>query len=106
MGVALHLARPAQEAPKFVALAPHEFPELHETNLLHLDARVGLYAPEKVWATPWSQAMATGGVPEEADFVAHGVIITTKGTKVHEGKAKGRVGASEVLRSAMLESKL
>jgi tetratricopeptide (TPR) repeat protein len=106
MGVAFHLSRPAEESPQFVALAPHEFPEFHEADLLHLHTSVGLDAPEKVWATPWSQAMATGSVPEESDLVAHGVIITTKGTKVHEGKSHGQAGPAEVLRSVMLKFRL
>jgi hypothetical protein len=29
--------------------------------------------------------MAAGGVPHEAEHVAHKEIITTKGAKVHEG---------------------
>ena len=82
MGVALHLAGPAQEAPQFVAFSPHKFPELQEADLLHLHAGISLDAPEKIRATPWSQAMATGGVPEEADFVAHAApIITTMDAK-------------------------
>src|SRR6476660_3832397 len=93
MDVAFHLAGPAQEAPEFVTLAPHEFPELHEADLLHLHAGVGLDAPKKIRAAPGSQTMATGGIPKEADLVAHAVIITTKGTKVHEGFAAVRLGS-------------
>ena len=57
-----------------VPLAPHEFPEFHEADLLHLDARVGLDAPQKVWAAPGSQVMAASGVPEKANLL-HGAII-------------------------------
>ena len=62
MGVTLHLSRPAEEAPEFVTLTPHEFPELQEADLRHLNAGVGFDAPEKIWATPGSKAMAAGGV--------------------------------------------
>ena len=78
MGVTLHVPGPAQETPEVVALAPHEFPKFYKTNLLHLDAGVGFNPPKKVRATPRSQVMATGGVPEEADLL-HGAIIS-KGT--------------------------
>lgn len=72
-----------------MALSPHEFPELHEPNLLHLYAGIGLDSPEKIGAAPWGEAMALGGVPDKPDAVAHENIITTKGTKLHEGKGAG-----------------
>lgn len=86
LDVTLDFASPSQEAPQIVALSPHEFPELHESNLLHLYPGVGLDAPEKIGAAPRGEMMAFGGVPDEADGVAHAVIITTKDTKVHEGE--------------------
>src|SRR5580698_1117610 len=46
MGVALHLDRPFQKAPQLSALAPHKLPEFQEADLLHLDAGVGLDAPQ------------------------------------------------------------
>ena len=75
MRIALHFTGPAQESPEFVAFAPHELPELQETDLLHLDACIGLDTPEKIGAAPGSQAMAPSGIPEEADLVAHELII-------------------------------
>ena len=57
-----------------VALAPHEFPEFHEADLLHLHAGIGFNSPKKIRAAPWSQVMAASGVPEEADLL-HGSII-------------------------------
>lgn len=77
MGPALHLPRPTQESPKFAAFAPHEFPELEETDLLHLHAGIGLDAPEEIGTPPRREAMAPGGIPQEADLVAHDLIITT-----------------------------
>ena len=71
-----------------MALSPHKFPELQKPDLLHLDARVGLDPPKQIRTSPWSKAMAFGGVPHEADAVLHGQIITTKETKVHKGGAR------------------
>ena len=73
-----HLAGPAQEAPEVAALAPHELPELEESDLLHFDAGVGLDAPEKIGAAPGGEAMSLGGIPEKADTVPHAGIIATK----------------------------
>ena len=72
-----------------VALAPHEFPEFHEADLLHLDARVGLDAPQKVWAAPGSQVMAASGIPEKANLL-HGAIIP-KGVAFYYGAAGSRI---------------
>ena len=107
MSVALHLSGPTQKSPEFMTLAPHEFPEFHKADLLHLHAGVGFDAPEKIRAAPRGQTMATGGVPQEADLVAHSVIITTKDTKVHEGKSQRleRLGWSTYL-LPMLKSRL
>jgi len=90
MGVALHVSRPAQETPEFTAFAPHKFPELKESDLLHLDSRVGLDAPEKIGTAPRSQAMAASGIPEEADLVAHGVIITSEKKDFQEPTGQNR----------------
>jgi hypothetical protein len=75
---AFHLARPPQEAPEFAAFAPHKFPELQKTDLLHLYTGISLDAPEKIWASPGSQSMSPGSIPQEADLVAHVFIINTK----------------------------
>ena len=111
MDVALHLARPLEKAPQVVPLAPHEFPELQKSDLRHLHASVCFDAPKKVGASPWGQAMAPGGVPQEAKLVAHTeTIITTKGTKVHVGKQRcsrwtaAAAAAPESLLCPMLES--
>jgi len=66
VGVTLHLPRPLQKTPETVALAPEKFPKLKKTDLRHLDAAIGLDAPEQVGAPPRGQAMALGGVPEKA----------------------------------------
>lgn len=83
MDPAFHLAGPLQKPPKFAAFAPHELPEFQESNLRHLHTRVSFDAPEQIGAAPRSKAMTFGGVPEEADLVAHASIINTKGVKVH-----------------------
>ena len=67
----LHLARPFEKPPQISALVPEEFPELQEADLLHLDPAVGFNSPEQIRTAPWRQAMATGGVPHEAEHVAH-----------------------------------
>ena len=79
----LHLTRPFQEAPQFTAFAPHKFPEFEKTNLLHLDAGVGLDPPKKIGASPGGEAMSFGGVPQEADRILHAEIITTKDIGVY-----------------------
>lgn len=77
MDVAFDLAGPAQKSPEFAAFTPHELPKLQKTDLLHLDAGVSFDAPEKIWTAPGSQMVSACGIPEEADLVAHGPIITT-----------------------------
>src|SRR6202167_4004801 len=79
MGVAFHLGRPLEKAPETGALPPQKFPEFKKTDLRHLDAAVGLDAPEQIGAPPRSQVMALGCVPEKAEAIAHGSIITTSG---------------------------
>ena len=71
MDVPFHLAGPAQEAPEFVAFASHKFPKFQEANLGHLDASVGLDAPQKIGTSPRGEVMTLGRVPEEAEFVEH-----------------------------------
>ena len=66
VNVAIHFARPLQEAPELVTLPPEEFPELEKADTCHLDAGVGLDAPKQVRAAPGSEAMSPGGVPDEA----------------------------------------
>jgi hypothetical protein len=78
-----HLAGPLQKAPQFVAFAPHELPEFQEADLLHLDARVGLDAPEKIWTPPRSQPVSFGGVPQKADLAAHGIMISINPNSTH-----------------------
>jgi hypothetical protein len=95
MDPVIHLAGPAQEAPKFAALAPYKFPEFKKANLLHLDAGVGFNAPEKIGTSPRRQMVTLGCVPEEAELVAHESIITTKGrarTKEVSGKHSQNMG--------------
>ena len=77
MGVALHLGCPFEKAPEIAALAPHELPKFHKTNLRHLHAGVGFDAPQQVGTSPRGQAMAFGGIPEKTEFVAHAAIIIT-----------------------------
>ena len=114
MDIALHLVGPTQEAPEFVTLAPHEFPELQKADLLHLDAGVGFDSPEKVRASPRGKAMAAGSVPQKADLVPHAAIIpTTRASQkitmsigplisTHESDTEGGCH----LHFAVLESKL
>ena len=90
MDVAFHLASPAQKAPEVVALPPHKFPEFQKPDLLHLDAGIGLDAPEKIRASPGGEAVAFRGIPEEADSVPHGVMIPTKGWGVQKRKSVAR----------------
>src|SRR5919197_1377386 len=74
MRILLHLPRPFQKSPEMVALPPAEIPELEESDLRHLDAGVGLDAPEKIRTSPRSQAMAFRGVPQETKNMAHDLI--------------------------------
>ena len=76
MDVALHLTRPFKKAPEAGALPPQEFPKLKKSDLRHLDAAIGLDAPKQVGTSPRSQAMAFGGVPQKAERMAHGSMIT------------------------------
>src|SRR5579859_264503 len=75
MDPALHLAGPSQKTPQFAALAPDELPKLHESNLFHLDAGVGLDPPEKIRTTPRGQTVPFCGIPEKPELLAHGIII-------------------------------
>src|SRR5215469_5663596 len=93
MGIAFHVAGPFKEAPKIGSLAPHEFPEFQEADLLHLDAGVRLDTPKKIRAVPWSKAMPLGSVPKKADLVAHASMITRKYRNVHERARVGRTGS-------------
>ena len=86
MDIAFHLACPAQKAPEVVALPPHKLPEFQEPDLLHLDAGVGLDAPQEIGASPRGEAVAFRRVPEEADSIPHGAIIPTKGWVVQKRK--------------------
>jgi hypothetical protein len=84
MDVVFHLAGPAKEAPEVMALTPHELPELEESDLLHLDASVGLDAPEEIGTAPGCETMSLGGVPEKAGAVPHAGIINTKAWAVQK----------------------
>lgn len=84
MDVVFHLAGPTQKAPEVVAFTPHELPEFEETDLLHLDAGVGLDAPEKIGTAPGGEAVPLGGVPEKADAVPHAGIINIKAWAVQK----------------------
>jgi len=75
MGVAVHLRSPLQEMPEIVALPPHELPELQEADLGHLDPAIGFDPPQKIGAAPRGQTVASGGVPEEAEDVAHRYLV-------------------------------
>ena len=66
-----HFTSPQEKTPKIAALAPEEFPELQEPDLLHLDPAVGFNPPQQVWAAPWSQSMAASGIPQKSKHVAH-----------------------------------
>src|SRR5580692_333576 len=78
MDPAVHRACPLEEAPEVVAFAPHKFPEFQEADLGHLHAGVGFDAPQQVGAAPGGQTMAFGGVPQEAETVAHVDIIPAR----------------------------
>lgn len=71
MDITIHLGRPFQKAPEIVSLSPKECPKFQEADLLHLDACVGLDAPQQVGTAPGRDAMAAGGVPEEAKHGPH-----------------------------------
>ena len=58
-----------------MALPPEEIPKFKKVDLLHFDATVSLDSPKKVWASPGSDTVATRGIPEETEHVAHAVII-------------------------------
>ena len=71
MDVTVHLTRPLQESPEVAALPPGELPELQKADLLHFDPTIGLDSPEKIRATPGSEAVSAGRIPEKAENVAH-----------------------------------
>src|SRR5438093_12579935 len=65
------------------SFSQNEFPELQESNLLHLDAAVGFDSPEKIRTAPRSKAVTASRVPEEAEHVQH--LGTNHNHKGHEG---------------------
>jgi hypothetical protein len=75
MDVAIHLARPSQKAPEIAPLTPHEFPKFKKADLCHLHAGKSFDPPQKIWAPPRGETVAFCGIPQKAQFVAHGSII-------------------------------
>ena len=69
----VHFARPLQETPQIAAFSPEKFPELNKADLLHLQAAIGLNAPEQIRAAPGRQAMAASRVPHETEDGEHGI---------------------------------
>ena len=51
--------------------SPHEAPEFEKADFVHLDSGVGLDAPTQIGAAPWSEPMAAGGNPDEAQNSFH-----------------------------------
>jgi hypothetical protein len=110
MGVAFHFSGPLQKTPEISAFPPGKFPKLQQADLVHFYAGVGLDPPQQIRAAPRGEVMSAGGIPQEADNVAHEDMIqnsfatevaektlrrlpqraqrkalTTKDTKEHEG---------------------
>src|SRR5204863_9046365 len=83
--VVLHLGGPLQEAAQLLALRPDEGPEGEETDLVHLQAGVGLDAPAQIRTAPRSQPMASGRVPADAHDVPHGLSISPPRHRDPEG---------------------
>ncbi len=73
--VVVHVRGPSEEADHFATLAPHDSPELEEADVLHLDAGIGLEPPLQIRATPRSEMVSAGGVPEKAKDVTHGISL-------------------------------
>lgn len=69
--VALHFSGPLQKTPQVVAFPPEEIPKLKEVDLLHFDAAIGLNPPQKIGTAPGRDAVAAGGVPDEAEHGEH-----------------------------------
>ena len=63
VGAALHFRRPAKKTPQILPLSPQEFPKLQQPDLVHLDARIGLDAPQQIRAAPGPQVVSAGGIP-------------------------------------------
>jgi len=75
MDVAIHLCGPLQEAPQAGAFDPHKFPEFEEADLGHFDPGESFHAPQEIGAAPGGEAVSAGGVPEEAEHGAHGLLV-------------------------------
>ncbi len=95
MGVAFHFPGPFQEAPELFALPPGKFPKFKKADLVHLHAGIGFDSPQKVRAAPGSEVVSAGGVPQEAEHVAHGDIIQKSFTT--ETQRKPTAGKSKTI---------
>lgn len=67
----LHFSRPLKKTPQVVAFPPEEIPKFEKVDLLHLYSAIGLDPPKKIGAAPGSDAVAAGGVPDEAEHGEH-----------------------------------
>ena len=63
MREALHLSGPLQKTPEVMPFAPGEFPEFQKPDLRHLDAGVGLNAPEQIRTAPRCEMVALCRIP-------------------------------------------
>lgn len=78
----LHFTRPHEEAPQVAALAPEKFPELQESDLLHLQAAIGLNAPQQIRTPPRRQPMSACRVPRKAQYGEHKKMIQASGFRL------------------------
>src|SRR5579863_6315478 len=72
-----------------MALAPGEFPEFQQADLVHLYTSVGFDSPQQIRAAPRGKVVSAGGVPQEAEHVAHGDMITRAEAENHSPRRHG-----------------
>jgi hypothetical protein len=58
--VVIHFGSPFQKATQLFSFSQHESPELHKSDLVHLQAGISFHAPAQVWAAPRGKAMSAG----------------------------------------------
>ena len=71
----LHFRSPLQKTPEAMTLPPDKLNKLEDSDLVHLDAGIGLHTPEKVRAAPGREVVPASCVPEKAEHIAHARII-------------------------------
>ena len=78
MDVALHFRSPLEKSPQIFALPPGKFPELQQSDLLHLHAAIGFDPPQQIGTAPGREMVSAGSIPQKPQHVAHSVILNDR----------------------------